>query len=108
MTKRVKKHIPTLHLLSKCDKHTARSVINSAKPELVGCISDICHNVLQGRVQLSKNDKQKLSKYKNHIRKIAKTSTTQKAKKELIQKGGFLASLLAPLLGSIIPGIFKK
>lgn len=107
MSKRVKKYLPTLQLLAKCDKHTANSVVKSAKPEFLSCVSDICHNILQDRVKLSPKEKQKLFKYKQQIRKIAKKSTTQKSKRELIQKGGFLAAILGPLLGSIIGPIAK-
>lgn len=104
MTKRVKKFTDTLNYLSSCDKHTGKAIINTAKPELINCFSDICHNVLKGKVNLSDSEKKKLGKYKNHIRKIANKKTTQKSKKILIQKGGFLGAILAPLLGSLFGG----
>lgn len=107
MTHRLKTHAKTLEFLTKCDKHTARSIIKGAKPDLLCCISDICHNVLRGRVKLSPLEKQRLSKYKRHIRKIADKKTTSKSKRTLIQKGGFLATILAPLIGSILRPIAK-
>lgn len=112
MSKRIKKYADTLKYLSKCDKHTGKSIIKSANPELINCISDICHNILRGNLKLTTSQKQKLMKYKNNIRKIANKKSTQKSKKELIQKGGFLASILGPLVGSLLgpltKGIFNR
>ena len=108
MNKRVKKNLPILQLLAKCDKHTSNAVVKSAKPEFLNCVSDICHNILQDKVKLSSKEKNRLAKYKRNIRKIANKATTQKTKRELIQKGGFLGAILSPLLGSLIGPIAKS
>ena len=102
MSKRLRKHAKTLHLLANCDNHTAKTVIKGAKPELISCISDICYNTLQGKVKLSPIQKNKLAKYKKELRQIANKSTALKTKRRIIQKGGFLA-LLRPLLSLIGP-----
>lgn len=107
MIKRLKKHAGTLQFLAKCDKHTANTIIKGAKPDLLCCISDICYNILQGKAKLSVNQKAELAKYKTHLRKIADKKTTNKTKKTLIQKGGFLGTLLAPLIGSILGPLAK-
>ena len=99
---RLRRHAPTLGYLANCDKHTAKSIITNAKPQLLHCISDVCYNVLKGNVPLSSKEKHKLQKYKSGMRKIADRKTTLKARKVLIQKGGFLGALLTPLLGSVI------
>lgn len=107
MTKRVKKYADTLKYLAYYNKASGKSIINSAEPELVNCFSDICYNILNGKVTLSQTERNKLAKYKSQIRKIANKRTTQKTKKTLIQKGGFLSALLGPLLGSIIVPLAK-
>lgn len=108
MTSRVKKHAKTLRILAQCDKHTANSIIKGANPDLIACISDVCHNTLQGKVKLSDKAKKRLSRYKKSIRKIASKSATLKTKKRLLQTGhGLLSSILIPLLGSVIGPIFK-
>lgn len=88
MSKRLKQHADTLKYLSSCDSHTDRSIITEATPSLSCCFSEICHN-------------------KNHLRKIANRKTTTKVKKRLIQKGGFLSALLAPLVG-LVSSLFGK
>ena len=108
MSKRVKKYSPTLQLLAKCDKKTANAIVKSANPEFLCCISDICHNILQDKVKLSAKEKENLKKYKHQLRKIADKATTNKSKRQLVQKGGFLGAILAPLIGSVIEPLVKS
>lgn len=108
MSKRLKKHANTLQFLANCDKHTCKSIVQKAKPDLLSCISDICFNTLQGRVNLKPTEKKKLAKYKTQLRKIANTKTTKKSKRELIQKGGFLSALLGPLLSTVLGPLTKS
>lgn len=108
MSKRLKKHANTLRFLATCDKHTSKSILRSAQPELLACVSDICHNILNGRVELSPKERKGLAKYKASLRKIANRKTTQKTKRELIQKGGFLNTLLGPLLSNILVPLTKN
>ena len=72
MSKRLDKFAPTLHYLATCDSQSAKSVIKHAKPQLVNCFSDICHNLLKGKVRLSTKEKNRLTKYRSHIRRVAK------------------------------------
>lgn len=112
MSKRLKKFAPTLEYLARCDKTTAKSIIDKAQPQFINCVSDICHNLLQGKVKLTSEEKKRLKKYKTQLRTVAKKSSSKKTKKTIIQKGGFLGAILAPLLGSLIgplvSTIFKK
>ena len=108
MSKRLKKHAQTLKYLSKCDRHNANSIINGASNDLLHCFSDICHNILKGNVELSKAEQQRLARHKTKIRQIANKKTAQKNKKKLIQKGGFLGTLLAPLIRMFVGPVAKS
>ena len=105
MSARLQKHCSTLHFLAKSKPSSARSVIKDANRDLLDCISECCCNVLSGNVSLSPKQKNRLSKYKTVLREVAKKKTSLKKKKSLIQKGGFLAALLGPLLGAVIPAV---
>jgi hypothetical protein len=107
MSKRLKRNAKLLQTLAKSDNSIAASIVRGSKSDLICCISDICFNILHDKVHLNKSDKKKLSKYKNDIRKLSKKSTTQKTKKEILQKGGFLQTLLAPLLSTVIAPLAK-
>ena len=100
--KRLKKFAPTLQYLARCDKSTAKTLINKADPQLIDCVSDICYNILKRKVKLSSKEKARLARYKKQIRTVAKKSNSKKSKRTVIQKGGFLGAILAPLLGSLI------
>ena len=72
------------------------------------CIRECVFNVLKGRVQLKTEEKRRLQKHKNNLRAFLQENTPLKKKKEIVQKGGFLGALLAPLLGSVIVPLAKK
>lgn len=98
----MKKHANTLQYLCKCDKNVANAIVKHGKPDLINCFSEISTNVLNGNVKLSQAQKNKLSKYKNYIRKLATKSTSQATKKRILQQGGFIGALLSPLLKGVI------
>ena len=98
MSKRLKRHASTLKFLSSCDTPTAKAIIKSSKGDFINCISDVCHNILKGNLKISPTEKSKLQRHRSIIRKIADRKTTQKHKRLLIQRGGFLGALLSPLL----------
>lgn len=105
---RLKNHALTLEYLAKCKQRQANSIIKNAEPDLIHCLSDVCHNILKGNVALSDAARSNLGKYKSHIRKVANKKTTAKHKRTLIQKGGFLGALLKPLLGVVAGPLLKS
>jgi hypothetical protein len=112
MSSRLKRNADTLHYLCYCkNKKAANAIINTANPELINCFSEISSNVLKGNAVLNEAQRNKLKKYKKYIRDIASKSTSQKVKKRILQKGGFIGALLKPLMSVIFPlvsGLFSK
>lgn len=102
MSQRLKRHKDVLNIMSKAKSGTNRDIINQASPDLINCFSEICMNTLKGRVNMSKKQLQKLRRYKKQVRDLASKSKPIKNKKKSLQKGGFIAALLAPLIGSIL------
>ena len=72
--------------------------------DVVRAITDVVHNVLQGKVHLTRQRVNKLKKHKQHLRKLVKPRgmSLQQRKDLIIQKGGFL-----PFLAPLIPLIIK-
>lgn len=109
MSQRVKRNLPMLKWLSKANAKTRKAVIQSADRDLVDTICECALNVLKGNVPLKPSQKQRLSKYKKVLRRLAsgKKSSLQ-TKRRLIQTGGFLPQLLfsvaAPLLKAVVGG----
>jgi hypothetical protein len=90
-------------LLSKyCTKANQKDIINRAKAPLINKICECVLNILNGKVNISKDDVEKLKPYKKLFRKLLQKKLKLTQKKKLInQKGGFLQIIL-PLITAAI------
>ena len=68
--------------------------------KLVHCICDCVHDVLEGNIPVNDIEKERLEKHKECLRKLV-NKTSYREKKQLIQKGGFLGSLITTLVGLV-------
>lgn len=91
-----------LCLLAKADPALARAIIDKGKPDLVHSLCECAQNILKGNVPLKKGHKTKLRRYKKDLRTLVIRKTGLHKKKRILQKGGFLAALLAPLATSLL------
>ena len=99
MAQRVKNHLPELRVLAKCPPALRKAFLKHAKKELITCLSECCSNTLKGNVPLTPAQKKALSRHRKHIREVADKRNSHRRRKDiLIQKGGFLGSLLGPIL----------
>lgn|SRR6185436_16527503 len=99
----LKKHAGLLKLLHKAPPKLKRSLLkqHSNKNDFVRCMSDCCYNILKGNIPLNRGQLSKLRRQKRVIRAIADKKTSLKKKKQIIQKGGFLAAILPPIIGAL-------
>jgi len=78
----------------------------------VDCISECAINILHGNVQLSAKQKTALRHNKQNLRRLSIKKTSLKKKRQIIQKGGFLGAIIAPILatlgGSLVWSLFCK
>jgi len=66
-------------------------------------IVDCAINTLNGSHKINKEEKNKLSKYKNRLRALIDPKISFKSKRKiLIQKGGFIVPLLTSILSGVI------
>ena len=98
-----------LRLLTKAKPKVRKALLQNADSDLIRSICECSYNVLQGNVPLNKREKNKLKKYKKELRYLVKKGPTLKQKKKriIVQKGGFLTALIAPILGGILSSLFK-
>ena len=109
MTRRLKDNAYALRILGGASPKKRKNILKHADKELITCLGECALNVLKGRVHLIPSQKKKLSPHKTHLRALAdKKSTHAKRKQLLIQKGGFLGSLLAPILSTLGGILFSK
>ncbi len=112
MSKRLQDNLPFLKKLHCCKAKQRKTLLSHSKPEQVKTIADCCHNILLRNIKLSPAQIKRLKKHKHIIRAIGtKGLSLKKKKKILVQKGGFLATLLTPLIGiatSLLGGLLNK
>jgi len=75
----------------------------------VNTISEISKNCLLGNIPLRSCEFKNLKKFSKYLRLLARKNISLKNKKKiLIQRGGFLTSLIAPALALLGQYLFKK
>ena len=89
----------------KHDKQKRNRIIDEGGMELVHCICDCVHNVLQDNIPVNDIEKDRLGKHKECLRKLANKKTSYIEKKHLIQEGGFLGALI-PILSGLVEKLF--
>jgi hypothetical protein len=86
-------------------------ILKNADVGLLTAICDIVFNVLNGRINISEQDKKKLQRYKQTLRTVCKKCSLESKRKYLKQKGGFLQYLIPAVvtgLSSIISSYISK
>ena len=66
---------------------------------MLNTLSECSYNVLQGVVPLSVKQQKKLRRYKTKLRECASKKVSQKRKRAILMRGGFLGTLLSPIIG---------
>jgi len=97
--------------LLKAKPPLAKAMIKHADKELITALCECCLNIAKGRVPLTPPQKSRLKKHKKVIRDLLQKGKSLNARKKLIQRGGFLPALAAPLLsllGPILGGIMGR
>ena len=108
MSTHVKRNLPALQLLEKAPKKLRVAVIDNATKELILALCEVIHNVLIGTVKLTPGEIKRLKPYNRLLVQITKKSTSVKTKKKLlVQKGGFLLTLLPPAIALLTSLLIK-
>ncbi len=107
MSELVRRHAHDLHYLLKTTPIIRKAIIDKADLSFICCICTCAKNILNGKVHLKPQEKRNLRKHKENLRKLVKKSVPVKEKKRIIQKGGFLSAVLAPLADLVLPLVSK-
>ena len=105
MASKLKKYAHCLHTLASSKSPMCKAMIKNADSGLIKCLCECALNILKGNVPLTPGQKLKLKRHKTQLRQLAKRGQAIGRKKVILQKGGFLPALLAPILGSILPAV---
>ena len=112
MSKRLQKNIELLKILKKAELAQRKAILKTLNNEQLLCICECIDNILCGNVKISPVKKRELSKHVKILRKLVDKETDKEQKRKLlVQKGGFLPALLAPIIaiaGSLIGDLVGK
>ena len=101
---RLKKHVNVLVYSQKNKTGCIRNhIIDKADDSLIECLCKCFYNMLKANVPLTRKQKDQLKRNKAGLRALVKKSVPLKKKKTILQKGGFLGSLLAPIAFVVAP-----
>ena len=98
---RLKKNINILKVLHDCNRVTREEILKVADQDLIDTICECMQNILKGKIKISKHLLKKMKQHQSAMEKIqSKKTEISRQKQLLIQNGGFLPPLIAPLLGT--------
>jgi len=84
-----------------------RDYVKKCNREFIDCVSDCAKNVIKGNVPMTGAHKANLRQRRKDLRALAIKKTSLTKKRRILQKGGFLTTLL-PLVLSILSSMFLK
>ena len=97
MSTRLKKNVLWLQILAKAKPGMAKAIIQAADKDLILCLCECAQNILNGNVPLTPCHLKHLQRHRKDVRILVKKRTSKLKKKKILQKGGFLPALLAPI-----------
>ena len=104
----MKSQLHILHVLNDATPQGRRALLTSADDDLIKAIVECAINTLNGYNKLTKEDKGKLSKYKNSLRALENPKISFKSKRKLlVQKEGFIVPLLTSILSGVIGSLIS-
>ena len=102
MPDKLERYIDLLQLLQKATPSQRKHIIEMANGDFIRLLCECCLNVLRGNVPLSPARKRNLKKFAPIIRQVAsrkdKNKSLKRKRELLVQQGGFLPALLAPIV----------
>ena len=96
-----------LKRIRKLGERAKREYVRKCDKEFIDCVSECAKNVIKGNVPLTDRQKTTLRRKRNDIRALSLKKTSLRKKRQILQKGGFLTALLAPVM-SILGSLFLK
>ena len=101
----LKKNAQMLGVLAHAPPQMCKAIIGAADRELMTCLCECAQNILNGNVPLTKSHLKHLQCYRSDVHTLAKKRAPKHKKKKILQKGGFLSALLAPIAVEVLTKI---
>ena len=103
---KVRQHFEFLSYLSSIPPRRQKLLIKGADCPLLESLSEICMNLLQHRLELNRQQIEKLRPFKRQIYQLSQRQHSVAKKKRIVQKGGaFITALLSTVLPALVSSI---
>ena len=111
LSPRIQRNANYIRALGSCTVAEQVEHIGKAKKDLLDALAECARHMARGEIQMHDKHFGELKKRRNKMRHFAHTAKTVRAKREVLQSGGFIGFLLKPLLGllagKVLTGITK-
>lgn len=98
-----------LYVLRAATPKLRSAIIKNADPQLIKTLCEISYNTLRGNTKLCPKTKKILSGYKRELRHIGSPKRSLLSKRKiLVQRGGFIPTLIGAILSGIIGSYLNK
>ena len=94
--------IPELKRLRRMKSGERKQYIKLSGKKFIHDVCECVKNLLKGNVPLKTAHLTCLKKHKQSIRKLSVKSTSLRDRKNLLQKGGFIAALIPALISGLV------
>lgn len=100
-------HAALLHKLARAKPDILKKQLKHLHAPVIRTLKRISRNYLKGNVKLSPLQFKRLQRHKKNIRELALSKTSLNRSRQILQKGGFISSILIPLI-SLFTSLFSK
>ena len=96
-----------LKVLSKTKPKLLKQQIKQLPPVVIHTIKRLSKNYIKGNIKLTPKQLSRIRRYKKQLQELALSKTSVARSRRLMQKGGFLTSLIGPIIG-ILSSLFTR
>ncbi len=108
MSSHLKRNVKWLEAMYKAKPKLNKAIIQAADKDLICCLCECAYNLIKNKDKLSYNHLKQLKVHGKDIKTLAAKKVSVKKKRKILQKGGFLAALLAPVVLDILGNVLVK
>lgn len=98
MSKRLERNYAALQALYKANRAIQKSMIAHGSKDFILSLVECVTNIIRGNAKLTPAQLNQLKPYERELKRFVRKKTSQKERKSILQKGGFLGSIVKPVL----------
>ena len=95
MSSAVERALPLLQTLVSSKPILRKAIIEHATPDLIHAVTEIIYNMLKGVIELTPDQKRRLSRHKEEFRALVNKKLSIKKKRKILNQKGTGAGLAA-------------